>query len=82
MSCGLRDVLELETLDTPAVLVASDAFVQSSDDQSRRLGQPAIRRTFVAHPVQDRTDDEVRAFARGVVDDVLARLGQAPPPHR
>jgi hypothetical protein len=32
--------------------------------------------------VQDRTDDEVRAFARGVVDDVLARLGQAPPPHR
>ena len=82
MSCGLRDVLELETLDTPAVLVASDAFVQAADDQSRRLGQPAIRRTFVAHPVQDRTDDEVRAFARGVVDDVLARLGQAPPPHR
>jgi hypothetical protein len=82
VSCGLRDVLELETLDTPAVLVASDAFVQAAHDQSRRLGQPAIRRTFVAHPVQDRTDDEVRAFARGVVDDVLARLGQAPPPHR
>ena len=30
MSCGLRDVLELETLDTPAVLVASDAFVQAA----------------------------------------------------
>ena len=82
MSCGLRDVLELEALDTPAVLVASDAFVQASDDQARKLGQPEIRRAFVAHPVQDRTDDEVRAFARGVVDDVLARLGQAPPPHR
>ena len=74
MSCGLRDVLELETLDTPAVLVASDAFVQAADDQAEKLGQPAIRRTFVAHPVQDRTDDELQATARAVVDDVLQRL--------
>ena len=74
MSCGLRDVLELETLDTPAVLVASDAFVEAADDQSRKLGQPAIRRTFVAHPVQDRTDEELRSTARAVVDDVVARL--------
>jgi hypothetical protein len=74
VSCGLRDVLELETLNTPAVLVASDAFVQAADDQSRKLGQPAIRRTFVAHPVQDRTDEELRSTARTVVDDVVARL--------
>ena len=74
MSCGLRDVLELETLDTPAVLVASNAFVEAADDQSRKLGQPAIRRTFVAHPVQDRTDEELRSTARAVVDDVVARL--------
>jgi hypothetical protein len=74
VSCGLRDVLELETLDTPAVLVASDAFVQAADDQARKLGQPAIRRTFVGHPVQDRTDEELRAAAQSVVDDVVARL--------
>ena len=74
MSCGLRDVLELEGLDTPAVLVASDAFVQAADDQSRKLGQPEIRRLFVSHPVQDRTDEELRAAAQGVVDDLLARL--------
>jgi hypothetical protein len=74
VSCGLRDVLELETLDTPAVLVASDAFVQAADDQARKLGQPALRRTFVGHPVQDRTDDELRDAARAVVDDVLTRL--------
>ena len=67
-------MLELETLDTPAVLVASDAFVQAADDQARKLGQPAIRRTFVGHPVQDRTDDELRDAARAVVDDVLTRL--------
>jgi hypothetical protein len=74
VSCGLRDVLELESLDTPAVLVASDAFVQAADDQARKLGQPAIRRTFVGHPVQDRTDDDLRDAARAVVDDVLTRL--------
>jgi hypothetical protein len=74
VSCGLRDVLELETLDTPAVLVASDAFLQAADDQARKLGQPGIRRTFVPHPVQDRTDDELRATARAVADDVLTQL--------
>ena len=74
MSCGLRDVLELESLDTPAVLVASNAFVQAADDQAQKLGQPAIRRIFVDHPVQDRTDDELQATARAVVDDVLGRL--------
>jgi len=74
VSCGLRDVLELESLDTPAVLVASNAFVQAADDQAQKLGQPDIRRIFVDHPVQDRTDDELQATARAVVDDVLGRL--------
>ena len=74
MSCGLRDVLFFEANDRPAVLVASDAFVQAADDQARKLGQPAIRRTFVGHPVQDRTDEELRAAAQSVVDDVVARL--------
>ena len=74
MSCGLRDVLELESLDTPAVLVASDAFVQAADDQAQKLGQPEIRRIFVDHPVQDRTDGELQATARAVVDDLLGRL--------
>jgi hypothetical protein len=74
VSCGLRDVLELETLDTPSVLVASDAFVHAADRQAAQLGQAAIRRVFVGHPVQDRTDAELQAVARGVVDDVLDRL--------
>jgi hypothetical protein len=78
VSCGLRDVLELETLDTPSVLVASDAFVQAAEDQAVLLGQPAIRRTFVAHPVQDRTDDEMRATAQAIVDDVLTCLTTSP----
>ena len=74
MSCGLRDVLELETLGRPAVLIASDAFTRGAEEQAALLGQPALRRLFVGHPVQDRTDDEMRAMARAVVDDALAAL--------
>ncbi len=74
MSCGLRDVLEFEREGRPAVLVASDVFTAAADKQARMLGQPAARRAFVPHPVQDRTDEELRGLARAVVDDLLAAL--------
>ena len=74
MSCGLRDVVEFEAGGRPAVLIASDAFVQAAEEQSRKLGQPDVRRVFVAHPVADRTDDEMHALARQAVDDVLSAL--------
>ena len=74
MSCGLRDVLELETLGRPAVLIASEAFARGAEEQAALLGQPALRRLFVGHPIQDRTDDEMRAMAVAVADDALAAL--------
>jgi hypothetical protein len=74
VSCGLRDVIELEALGTPAVLAASGAFAQAADEQSALLGQPEIRRVLVAHPVQDRTDDELRGLARDAVADLLAAV--------
>jgi hypothetical protein len=74
VSCGLRDVMELETLGTPAVLVASSAFRGAADEQSVLLGQPELRRVLVAHPIQDRTDEELVALAAGAVDELLAAL--------
>lgn len=74
MSCGLRDVLELEGAGRPSVLVASSAFEQAARDQADKLGQPDVRRVLVPHPVQDRTDDELREMARAAVDDVEAAL--------
>ena len=74
MSCGLRDVLEFEREGRPAVLVASDVFTAAADKQARMLGQPAARRAFVPHPVQDRTDDELRGLARSVVGELLDAL--------
>jgi hypothetical protein len=74
VSCGLRDVLSFETEGKPAVLVASSVFADTAAHQATALGQPELRRAFVAHPVQDRTDDELRALAGGVAGELLAAL--------
>lgn len=74
MSCGLRDVMEIEALGTPAVLAASSAFVQAADEQSVLLGQPELRRVHVEHPIQNRTDEEIRALARATVAELLTAV--------
>lgn len=74
MSCGLRDVLSFEGDDRPAVLVASSAFADAAVHQAAALGQPEIRRVLVPHPIQDRTDEELQALARGSVEQILAGL--------
>ncbi len=76
MSCGLRDVLSFEEMDKPAVLVASSAFVQAAEHQSAQLGQPGIHRVLVPHPIQDRTDEELRQLANDAVEAILQELTQ------
>ena len=74
MSCGLRDVMEIEALGTPAVLAASSAFVQAADEQTAMLGQPELRRFHVGHPIQNRTDEDMRSLARAAVGELLAAV--------
>jgi hypothetical protein len=75
VSCGLRDVLSFESEDKPAVLVASSAFEGAAAHQAAALGQPEIRRVLVPHPIQDRTDEELRELARASVDEIVRGLG-------
>ena len=58
----------------PGVFVASAAFVEAADAQSRSLGFPKVARVFTPHPVQDRTDDELIAYADGVIDEIVAAI--------
>ena len=67
----MHDIVGLEGLGIPAVMIASDQFVQAAEIQARALGADPAR-IFVPHPIQDRTDDEMRAIADAVVDDLLA----------
>jgi alkanesulfonate monooxygenase SsuD/methylene tetrahydromethanopterin reductase-like flavin-dependent oxidoreductase (luciferase family) len=66
----VHDTVNLEALGVPTVFVASSEFVDAAAAQARALGaDPAS--VFVPHPIQDRTDDELRALADGAVADVV-----------
>jgi hypothetical protein len=69
----VHDTTDLESRGVPAVFIASSEFVAASEAQAQALGLDAAR-VFVPHPIQDRTDDEMRALAEGVVDEVLAAV--------
>jgi hypothetical protein len=74
VSCGLHDVLGFEGQGRPAVLVCSSVFEGAAREQSALLGAPSLRRVFVGHPVQDRTDEEMHAMAADAVEELLAAL--------
>ena len=70
----MHDIVDLEGRGVPSVFVASTEFVDAAAAQAGALGFPDVRRVFVAHPIQDRTDDEMRQLADLAVDAVLAAL--------
>jgi len=72
----VHDIVDLETRGVPGVVVASSEFVQAAESQAKALGL-AARRVFVPHPIQDRTDDEMRALADDAVAEILAALRRA-----
>jgi lipoate-protein ligase B len=69
----VHDIADLERRGVPGVFVASTEFVDAATAQVTSLGVD-VRRVFVAHPIQDRTDDELRALADDAVDELLAAL--------
>ena len=69
----MHDITDLEGLGLPGVFVASTEFISAAAAQAKALGfDPA--RVFVAHPIQDRSDDELRALADAAVDELLKHL--------
>ena len=73
MSCSVHDVVDLETRGIPSVFVATTEFVDGADRQAKALGfDPAA--VYVAHPVQDRTDEEMRAMAERAYEAIVAAI--------
>ena len=70
----MHDISDLELRGIPGVFVASEGFVDAAVAQSTSLGFAAVARVFTPHPIQDRTDDEMRAYADAAFDDILASL--------
>ena len=70
----MHDIVDLESRGVPGVFVASSEFVQAAEAQSASLGFPTVARVFTPHPIQDRTDDEMREYADKVLDEILSKI--------
>jgi hypothetical protein len=70
----VHDSVWFEVNGKPSVVVASSTFVDAAEAQACALGLPDVRRIFVPHPIQDATDDEMRAKADAIVERLIEAL--------
>ena len=71
----MHDIDDLERRGVPGVYVASDTFTDAAAVQAAALGLD-VAGVFVAHPIQDRTDDEMRALAKIAYQEIISRGSQ------
>jgi len=69
----VHDIIDLEGRGLPGVFVASSEFDDAAKAQAHALGVTP-RWVLVPHPIQDRTDDEMRALADAAVEPILNAL--------
>jgi hypothetical protein len=72
----VHDISDLERRGVPGVFVASAEFVVAAEAQATALGFPAAR-VFVPHPIQDRTDAEMVAYADSVYAEIVGHIVSA-----
>ena len=77
----MHDIADLERRGVVGVFLASEAFAEAARLQGAALGFPAPY-VLVPHPVQDRTDAELRVVAEEAYPRVVAAVtaGAASPP--
>ena len=74
----MHDIADLERRGVVGLFLASEAFADAARVQGEALAFPAPV-VLVPHPVQDRTDDELRGTAEQVYPEVVAALTNAAP---
>jgi hypothetical protein len=67
----VHDIVDLEARGVPSMFVASSEFVDAATAQAKALGFDSVARVFVPHPIQDRTDDEMRTLADTAFDEIV-----------
>jgi hypothetical protein len=70
----VHDIADFELRGIPGVFVASSEFVSAAEAQAASLGFTDVARVFVPHPIQDRTDDEMRALADASIEEVIRNV--------
>ena len=69
----MHDINDLERRGIPGVFVATVEFADAAVGQSKALGLD-VAHVLTEHPIQDRTDDEMRGIADATVDALIAKL--------
>ena len=73
----MHDIADLELRGVPSLFVASSEFINAASAQAEALGFPDIARGVVGHPIQDRTDDEMRELAELSFPEILRKITSA-----
>ena len=69
----MHDIAEFEGRSIPGVGVASTEFVPAAAAQAKSLGiDPKM--VFVPHPIQDRSDAELRVLAENAVERIVEAI--------
>ncbi len=66
-------MVDLEDRGLPTVFVSTVEFIDGADAQATALGTTPSA-VYVEHPIQDRTDDEMRTIADKAVDEIVSRI--------
>lgn len=69
----MHDTVDLEDRGLPSVFVSTREFVDGAEVQAKSLGTTPSA-VYVEHPIQDRTDDEMRVIADKAVDEIVRKL--------
>ena len=71
----MHDIRDLEDRGVIGVGTVSSEFRQAADAQNAALGyDPAV--IYIPHPIQDRTDDEMRRLADDAFEAILRAVGE------
>ena len=69
----MHDIADLESRGIPGVGIASTEFVPAAAAQAKALGiDPKM--VFVNHPIQDRSDAELRELADRAVEAIVSAI--------
>ncbi|MDF3413224.1 hypothetical protein HKX54_02060 [Sulfitobacter sp. M57] len=70
----MHDTVWFEIQGIPTVFLASSEFGEAAEAQKAALGMDDARYILVPHPIQDATDDEMRAKAGDALEQIIDAL--------
>jgi len=70
----LHDTVWFEIHGLASVTIASSEFKEAAAIQAQALGMDNAKCVFVAHPIQDATDEQLQDKASAIIEKVIAAL--------